>query len=112
MLSVRSHDFFFSPSVHVIHGSLYLVQAHLPPEDAAELFYRFAPTLMEHIPCQFVTAIQQIEFLEPVNLIPGFLAYDVTHNEEDGTTEVCVCVCVCVFFNSPIVSSCFLSVIS
>ena len=53
-------------------------------EKKQDLFYRFSPTLMEHIPVRMVEVLQEQETLIPVKLIPALMRYDIRKNEKEG----------------------------
>jgi hypothetical protein len=51
------------------------------PHEHAELFYKFAPLLFEHVASEMVDLLVQTKGLDPGNLIPGLMRYETTRGE-------------------------------
>lgn len=55
---------------------------------AENLFYKYCPILIRHLPRQMVTLLISIPFLDPCRLLPALMRYDVSCNSpEDGHTH-------------------------
>jgi len=78
-------DFESVISHHTQRGQFVEALQVLRNQSRPELYYKHAPILMHHIPCQTVSAlikVAQMLELEPAKLIPALMRYDVSRNED------------------------------
>ena len=62
----------------------------VPPDQAAMLFYRVSPVLMQHVPEATVRAWKQCaRFLDPIKLIPSLVRYSDNRRRAGAAGGVC-----------------------
>lgn len=76
---------------HNYPAALKMLAEHDQPKKIAELYYRFAPTLMQHLPAASVEMFEQLcarKRLDPVKLIPALMRYEATTKERNPVYAV------------------------